>query len=259
MKKILLSLFVWLIWFISFCSALTINWSSSSFSAWTTKTTVKWYCYRITNTSYDIKFYDNNDNYLWNIWSQSNMFCNPVDWYVKNEDTITTYLYTYNITNFTWNCSNSDCPVCPTCPDPYTSLECQTEYNLIPISSVDSAYCENNNLCPVYTGEISTWYSTLFINDIRHESMPFIYVNIPEEFNWDYSTWINDFTIDIEWYNVDTEYIDWIIRTQNYKPSSEDFTNLVWLLAPYTKYLVFLLFVFVVWAWIKKPFKSKKL
>lgn len=111
------------------------------------------------------------------------------------------------------------------------------------------------------TWSCETWnnWSALYINDIQHLWKPNIFITIPEEIDWDYTSEWDDFDLDIVGYNVDTEYIDWIIRTQNYKPTTEDFTKLVWLLAPYTKILVFLLFVFLIWAWIKKPFKSKKL
>ena len=112
------------------------------------------------------------------------------------------------------------------------------------------------------TWSIITWdiqWSALYINQIQHVSAPVINIDIPEEFNWDYTNEDDEFNLSIEWYNVDTEYIDWIIRTQNYKPTTEDFTNLVWMLTPYSKYLLFLLFIFIIWAWLKKPFKSKKL
>lgn len=132
-----------------------------------------------------------------------------------------------------------------------SSQECQLEYSLIPISEVDSEYCQTNNLCP----EVSNWLSTLYINDIRHESMPFIYVNIPEEFQRDYSTWINDFTIDVEWYNVDTEYISWVIDTQKNKPSQTDFNNIITDIIPlFVPWLVIILFIYFVFRFLKKIF-----
>lgn len=123
--------------------------------------------------------------------------------------------------------------------------------------SQDLINCSNSS----NTWSCESWsnWSALFINDIQHLWKPNIFITIPEEIDWDYTSDWDYFDLDINGYNVDTEYIDWIIRTQNYKPTTEDFTKLVWLLAPYTKILVFLLFVFLIWAWIKKPFKSKKL
>ena len=99
------------------------------------------------------------------------------------------------------------------------------------------------------------WLSTLYINDIRHQSMPFIYVNIPEEFNWDYSTWINDFTIDVEWYNTDSNYIAWIIDTQKNKPSQSDFNNIITEIIPlFVPWLVIILFIYFVFRFLKKIF-----
>lgn len=147
----------------------------------------------------------------------------------------------------------------------YTSLECQTVYNLIPIESVDQNYCESNNLCPsqecpvvpVYTWDISN----LYINNVLHLWAPNIIMNIPDEIDWDYAytAWWQNMNIDVVGYNVDYEKIDSIVAFQNYKPSSEDFQKIIWLLAPYTKIIVFFVFLFIIWAWIKKPFKSKKL
>lgn len=150
-------------------------------------------------------------------------------------------------------------------PD-YTSLQCQTEYNLIPISSVDQNYCTTNNLCPSQDCPVCppswwSWYSNVYINDILHIWAPNIIMNIAEEIDRDYAytaSWYN-MNIDVVWYNVDYDKIDSIVENQSYKPSSEDFVNILWILAPYTKIIVFFVFLFLVWAWIKKPFKSKKL
>ena len=143
----------------------------------------------------------------------------------------------------------------------YTSLQCQTEYNLIPISSVDQNYCTTNNLCPSNGWVCSslTGVSTLYINDILHVWSPFIYMNIPEEIGWDYAytQWGTNMFIDIEWYNVDYDKMHEILEVQNYKPTSEDFSQVVSNLTPYVKILVFVLFVFIIWKWIKGGFKSK--
>lgn len=210
-------------------------------------------------------------------------FLDDVDWYFLSNSSLW-WCETYKPVCFSWlntiefkryNSSNNItvryfklplniCSSCPTCPNQYTSLQCQTEYNLIPISSVDSNYCQSNNLCPscpVCPDSPSLWYSQLYINNILHLWAPNIIMNIPEEIDWDYAytnSWQN-MNIDVVWYNVDYEKIDSIVQFQNYKPSSEDFQKIIWLLAPYTKIIVFFVFLFIVWAWIKKPFKSKKL
>lgn len=131
-----------------------------------------------------------------------------------------------------------------------TELDCMLDYSLVPYDSV----CSWNT---VDSWDVS--WSSLYINEIQHLSSENINIVLPEEISWDYTGDEENFYLYVNWYNVDTEYIDSIIRTQNYKPTSEDFTNLVWMLAPYSKYLVFLIFIFIIWAWIKKSFKSKKL
>ena len=146
----------------------------------------------------------------------------------------------------------------------YTSQQCQTAYSLIPISSVDSSYCTSNNLCPSWWTPSdcpNVWVSNLFINDIFHPGAFNIIMNIPEEISRDYAytnSWYN-FNLDIEGYNVDYEKMQSVIDNQSYIPTEEDFQNIIAILTPYTKIIVFFVFLFIVWAWIKKPFKSKKL
>lgn len=146
----------------------------------------------------------------------------------------------------------------------YSSQQCQSEYNLIPINEVDNAYCESNNLCSSSSNPSdcpNVWISNLFINDIFHPGAFNIIMNIPEEISRDYAytnSWYN-FNLDIEWYNVDYEKMQSVIDSQSYIPTEEDFQNIIAILTPYTKIIVFFVFLFIVWAWIKKPFKSKKL
>ena len=144
---------------------------------------------------------------------------------------------------------------------PYTSLQCQTNYSLIPISSVDQNYCTTNNLCPstecpscpVGSGGVSS----LYINDILHIWSPFIYMTIPQELSWDYeyTQWWTNMLIDIEWYNVDYEYMDWVVDIQNYKPNSEDLSTLVSSVLPlFVPWLVIILFIYFLFRFIKKIF-----
>ena len=144
----------------------------------------------------------------------------------------------------------------------YTSLQCQSEYSLIPISEVDSSYCQSNNLCPSWWTPSdcpNVWVSNLFINDIFHPGAFNIIMNIPEEISRDYAytnSWYN-FNLDIEWYNVDYEKMQSVIDKQSYIPTNEDFQNIILLIWPYWKIIIFFVFLFILWAWIKKPFKSK--
>lgn len=148
----------------------------------------------------------------------------------------------------------------------YTQSQCESEYNLIPISSITQSYCVSNNLCPTipdnecWTWEFNDW-SALWINNIQHLGASNIFINIPEEISWDYAYTNNDnnMNIDIEWYNVDYDYINWVVDLQKYTPTSEDFTNIVSNLWSYFKILLFLVFAFLIIRWIKNIFKSKKL
>lgn len=149
--------------------------------------------------------------------------------------------------------------VCPTCPDQYSSLECQSEYSLIPISSVDSNYCTTNWFC-FSSWDCWTWsinWSSLFINDIQHLWKPIISIDIPEEINWDYTSTDTEFNVEVIGYNVDYEKMNQTLSIQKYNPTSEDFTQVVWILAPYMKIFLFILFIFIVIKRLKKPFKSR--
>ena len=148
---------------------------------------------------------------------------------------------------------------CPSCPSQYTSLECQSEYNLIPISSVDQSYCTTNNLCPSSWGGECTWsdWSALYINWVQHDSAWIIDIDISEDISWDYELTWSQFNLDIIWYNVDYDKINQIVSIQEYKPTSWDFTTVVSSLVPYMKILVFVLFAYIVIRRLKKPFSSK--
>lgn len=140
-----------------------------------------------------------------------------------------------------------------------SSLQCQTEYNLIPISSVDQNYCTTNNLCPAWTPSDcpNVWVSNLYINDIFHPGAFNVIMNIPEEIDWDYAytnSWQN-FNIDVVWYNQDFEKIEWWINTNNYKPTSEDFTKIFTSFSSFWWLLIACLFVILVFYFIKKMFK----
>lgn len=281
MKKLLLGLFVWLIWLINFwfCDKVSSLVETTPFSA-----TLLWYYTSVASLSSDLVWktvcFRIHKTNLTSYSSISIWFRNVDDWDVGNPITIyptTENIYfclwanlylrarTYwsnNAVTIEWDyfslnwLLDEDLPI-------MSSLDCQVEYWLIPVSDIDQNYCVSNWLCSSSECPDISWswdnWSALYINDIQHLGKPIINIAFPDYLDWDYTTTDNEFNLDIVWYPVDTEYIDWIIRTQNYKPTSEDFTQLVWMLAPYSKYLLFLLFIFIIWAWIKKPFKSKKL
>lgn len=183
--------------------------------------------------------------------------------YFSTNYNCTFYIYWVNSTNYTkaqckstyWLIESSECSV-------MSSLECQTEYSLIPVSSVDQNYCTTNNLCPVCEEcqecPVFTWtVSSLYINDILHVGSPLIYLFIPEEIGWDYyyTQWWTQMTIDIEWYNVDYDKIEDIITVQNYKPNSEDFSSLISNVVPlFVPWLCIILLLYFIFRFIKKIF-----
>lgn len=126
-------------------------------------------------------------------------------------------------------------------------------------NNIDSNYCENNNLCPVYTWECENSsgvnWSSLYINDIQHIWWPNIYIGIPEEISRDYDYIDEDMYINVSGYNVDYDKITWIINTQNYKPSTEDFNYIVSSVIPlFVPWLVIILFLYWIFRFIKKIF-----
>lgn len=127
--------------------------------------------------------------------------------------------------------------------------------NLIDESDIDSSYCESNNLC----SSVSTWdsnWSSLYINDIQHLGSSSIFITIPEEFNWYYNYLDSWMYIDIEGYNVDYDKINDIVAIQNYKPDSDDFSNLVKNVLPtFVPWLVIILFIYFIFRFIRKIFK----
>lgn len=116
--------------------------------------------------------------------------------------------------------------------------------------SCDTNYCVENDLCPVPSN-----FSTLYINDIEHQSAPIINVTIPYEYSWDSSVDSWQFDLVISWQNVDYEYIDWIIRAQKSTPNNTDFNNIVSGLIPLLiPWLVIILFLRFIFRFIKKIF-----
>ena len=156
--------------------------------------------------------------------------------------------------------TSSPCVITVYYPDNYTIQQCQTEYNLIPISSVDQNYCTSNNLCPSWWTPWdcpNVWVSNIWINDIFHPWAFNVIMNIPEEIDRDYAytnSWQN-MNIDVVWYNVDYDYIDWVVDSQNYKPSSSDLSSIVSQIIPlFVPWLCIILLLYFIFRFIKKIF-----
>ena len=100
----------------------------------------------------------------------------------------------------------------------------------------------------------SNW-SALYINDIQHLWKPNIFITIPEEINWSYTSEWDDFDLNVSWYNVDTEYIEWVIDIQNTKPSQDDFNRIISEVIPlFVPWLFIVLFIYFVFRFVKKVF-----
>ena len=268
MKKIILTFFIWLFWYISFwycadVSSLLDYLASDTVSYNDTNihiiynTPNDWvYCIEVTSQQWQwefarwdwvttpflngtfLTFYsDFTLPYTFCMWTnQPYLALRSYNWW----GSLTYNLY--NLDVFMW----TEIPV-------YSSLECQSEYNLIPIEDVDSEYCVLNDLCP--SSECTSWFSTLYINNIEHQSAPLIDITIPEEFEWNY-TWTNElFELDVVWYNTDPDYIAWIITTQKTTPNNQDFNNIItWLIPLLIPWLVVILFIYFVFRFVKKIF-----
>ena len=245
-------------------SNITVNWNAyyTIYDFWDSN--VNWtYCIYINDTDWQLYFATENSNYLnkdialrfWADW----------DWeYLCITDVWKRYLFFKNETstavNIDYDLFELNALLTTTLPV-MTSLECQQNYSLIPISSVDSNYCTTNNLCPssecpvcpVWTGNISNVY----INDILHVGAPFIFIDIPEEISWDYgyTQWWTNMLVNVEWYNVDYDYINWVVDIQSYKPDSEDLTNIVKTVLPlFVPWLCIILLLYFIFKFIKKIF-----
>lgn len=263
MKKLLLSLFVWLfslIWF-WYCLDYT-NWYVSWFSSqyWISNS---WYlCFYVDWWS---TYWDNWNANVWyncenggcNDWSQFNYktfkSCIYIEWW----EIVNNYNPPSQWTLYYWFFPPyQECNV----NDPYTSLECQTEYNLIPVEDVDINYCVWNWLCPNECGSWTdfSWdlqYSNIYINSILHPWEENIFIDIPDYIQWDYSVTTWEFNVYVwSWYDMD--YMNSIIKINSYRPTSSDFTNIfvsgLTLIFPYIFVLLLIIFM---WKLIKRVFK----
>lgn len=287
MRKIILSLIVWFVWLISFwyCQ-IWITWYDTSkvltksVKSSSLKSSQTVWNYKVLNNDWDLSHYafsyiHDVDNAWWNYldssydWITCLLFDRQYPWityYVDNvevnEDfnnwkfvcTDSTNVKFYSdISQNYYKLFLSKEYFMDFFQPQYTSQECQFEYSLMPISSCNSEYCEMNNLCSVIWW---SWSSTLYINDVWHESAPFIYVNIPDEIKRDYLTWEQEFTINVEWLNGDQDYINWIIDVNSYRPSSEDFTQtFVWWLTLIFPYIIITAVILFIRRFIRKIFK----
>ena len=253
LKWLLVLLVVLALWFASFSKAwLLYEPQYIENNIWSTRTLIQWNEYIIYR----------QQNY--NCWYCENTSCS------RNSSNV---IERYKLYIFTWNmyfcCASSisvykwelswtqiDCEIC----ENMTSLECQSTYSLIPVSSVDSNYCTTNNLCPSCPSCPSCWtwwISNVYINDILHVGASNIYMNIAEEIDWDYAytQWWNNMNIDVVWYNVDYEKMQEQIDIQNFKPDSSDLSTIISEIIPlFVPWLCIILLLYFIFRFIKKIF-----
>ena len=256
--RLLSTLFIWLIWLVWFwyCWFLITNRGDSMTQIqipWNWEVLVEDVCISFSNSNCfpNLKIYNSNGDLIWSnfpSFNTSDVWICFIWWQyrVVNAKLWSCYMNSWKYTDY-WFCS------CPTCEEQYTSEECQQEYSLMPISSCNSEYCWLNWLCPEYTWST---ISELYINWINHLWAPIINLVFPLEQAWDYSYTWDIMNINLSWENnVDYEYMDNIIRTQNSKPNTTDLNNIVSVLLPkFVPWLVIILFILFVFRFIKKIF-----
>lgn len=263
-KFVLLGIFA-LCW-VCFCNAEVItfsNWGWGSIASNSTFTINPNSCILFTNPSCasKSKFFDTNNNEITATKSTYALICNTYNTNITYQNTYTSSCSTYY---FSWLLTQiQDLKTCPTCPDQYTSLQCQTEYNLIPIEDVTKNYCEVNfdlidpldcPSSPSWSGDVSR--SALYIDNVQYSGAPNIYININDLLEYSMTYVSGSAVIDVNGYSYDTWYMADILTIQEYHPTSEDFTtSFVSFLTFALPYVVVILFVVFVRKLIRKIFK----
>ena len=272
MKKLLISLFVWFVWIISFCNAENIVINANNLP---------------TNLMLEESI--NNYDFVFDwvgyvYWSSCDVNVTSVEWYsvckytIHSDNSTSTTCDTYSPESayypsvngpfkfnwFVWGCLsyNPDwsltlsLPWWDSCPEVNT-WEILSWYILE--SEIDTNYCVWNWLCP---NECWSWsdlsgdlqYSNIYINSILHPWKQNIFIDIPDYITWDYSSTGDDFNLYV-WSGYDVDYINSIIDINSYRPTSTDFTDIfVWWLTLITPYIVAVLFFILVWRLLKKIF-----
>lgn len=218
--KGLFSLFISIIWIVSFCSAekvedlITVvsSWTfnlyntSSSFKSYTLYDiwTNYWtYCIKFTDFARDTSVSSASH---FSLWFSSSFASRPTNNYFYYFDQVwnTVCLYWNKRYFLIWNvASSNNCYVnsalsftwsyifyklntlLNTDIPQYTSSECQQEYNLIPIENVDQNYCESNNLCSTCN---YSWYENSL--NVCTNNLNTCQSNLSSCLAWNYS-WLN--------------------------------------------------------------------
>lgn len=231
-------------------------------------------------TSNDKNWYD-YFTIAWSEFADSDLFCldnriwdNAV-WYSISCDWNYTYLKLYESVCFyksewinhlcvdykqswkwAWGYMDSNC-----LDFPKNSLQCQIEYNLIPVESVTKNYCEINfdlidpSTCPITEWSWAVNWSSLFINGTQYAWNNSINMFIPN-YLWRNITFNDEETnVEIEWYNVDEEYLNNIIDNEKLQPTNKDFENMLVWIVNFAPYIFICLIIYFLLSRLPKMFR----
>lgn len=202
-----------------------------------------------------------NDNTNYNYWILTAYRSLTLDFYSENSKIYTLSWRKLTNTDF-YNIFNSWYTICQTCEEQYTSLECQTEYNLIPITDVTANYCKLNFdlIAPTECPNIWEWTGAVnrtarYINNQQYPWTASLKLNIAD-FLERQTTYNQDETIvNIIWYDADEDYIEWIIEKEQITPNNEDIEYFFRWLANYIPLIFIWFFIILVAKIIKKAIK----
>lgn len=132
---------------------------------------------------------------------------------------------------------NSDYPI-------YSSLQCQTEYNLIPVNDVNANYCNLNfwmidpKDCPKTEWSWAISWTPRFINDEQYPWTNLLNINIPNDIAHTVIYNEEETIVNVEWYNADENYINWILQNEKLTPTNKDIEEMItWFMVNYFPYL----------------------
>lgn len=172
--------------------------------------------------------------------------------------------YEQEINTLSWSLAicQSDLTTCQN-TNSCTQLKCENDYNLVPESSINSEYCEDRfdlidpENCPASWWTWDIQWSSFFVNSRQIQGAWNIYLWLPDFLDWWYTYIDNWQTLEIDVENVwDENYINTILSTQTYHPSSDEFAvSFVWYLTLLMPYIIITLFIVFVWKLIRRIFK----
>lgn len=256
----------------SWTASISEDWISNFYDFWTSPN--KTVCIKITNlqTSSTSR---NKFIKIWFYWNKTALASDSQEfWFDQAWQTVCLYANKryFNFNSTIWDVSFdyefyylNDLYSEKTCilDNWYTQAQCESEYSLIPESSINSEYCEDRfNLiypenCPSSWWTWDVNWSSFFVNSHQVQGAANVYLRLPEFLNWDYIYIDSWTTLEVNVENMwDEDYLNNILEVQTYHPSSEDFTqSFTWNLTLLMPYIIICLFVLFIWRLIRWIFK----